>query len=98
MEVLGNEALGKIIKLVDETKFLLDMECKTFQGKKAKPPGCFLNILSVGGMGKSISCSSLERGHFRFKLEVICFFFVTEAIWYRNIKILSILCQRLYSV
>lgn len=52
MEVLGNEALGKIIKLVDETKFLLDLECKTFSGKRAKRPGSILNILSVGGLGK----------------------------------------------
>lgn len=90
MEVLGNEALGKIIKLVDETKFLLDMECKTFQGKKAKPPGCFLNILSVGGMGKDISsCSSSERGYFRCKLEVI-HVLITDAIWHRDIKIHSI--------
>lgn len=62
MEVLGNEALGKIIKLVDETKFLLDMECKTFQGKKAKSPGCFLNILSVGGMGKEMPLLVLHSG------------------------------------
>ncbi|KAF4084565.1 hypothetical protein AMELA_G00107550 [Ameiurus melas] len=49
MEVLGNEALGKIIKLVDENKFLLDLECKTFSGKRAKRPGSILNILSAGG-------------------------------------------------
>lgn len=52
MEVLGNEALGKIIKLVEETRFLLDLECKTFSGKRAKRPGCVLNILSVGGLGE----------------------------------------------
>lgn len=51
MEVLGNEALGKIIKLVDENKFLLDLECKTFSGKRAKRPGSILNILSAGGPG-----------------------------------------------
>lgn len=51
MEVLGNEALGKIIKLVDENKFLLDLECKTFSGKRAKHPGSILNILSAGGPG-----------------------------------------------
>lgn len=51
MEVLGNEALGKIIKLVDENRFLLDMEFKTFSGKRAKRPGGILNILSAGGPG-----------------------------------------------
>ncbi len=56
MEVLGNEALGKIIKLVDETKFLFDLECKTFSGRRAKRPGSILNILSVGGLGKKTFC------------------------------------------
>lgn len=51
MEVLGNEALGKIIKLVEENSFLLDLECKTFSGKRAKHPGSILNILSAGGPG-----------------------------------------------
>lgn len=55
MEILGNEALGKIMKIVDDTKFLMDFGCKSFKGfkgKKAKPQGSILNILSVGGMGK----------------------------------------------
>ncbi|KAF5891368.1 serine-rich coiled-coil domain-containing protein 2 isoform X1, partial [Clarias magur] len=69
MEVLGNEALGKIIKLVDENRFLLDLECKTFSGKRAKPPGSVLNILSAGrpedehsydGRGRS---SEARSGH-----------------------------------
>ncbi|KAF7693724.1 hypothetical protein HF521_007477 [Silurus meridionalis] len=49
MEVLGNEALGKIIRLVEDKKFLLDLECKTFSGKRAKRPGSILNILSAEG-------------------------------------------------
>lgn len=52
MEVLGNEALGKIVKLVDETKFLLDLECKTFSGKRAKQTGRVLNVLSAGELGE----------------------------------------------
>uniref|UniRef100_A0A8C2FHM5 Post-GPI attachment to proteins factor 3 n=1 Tax=Cyprinus carpio TaxID=7962 RepID=A0A8C2FHM5_CYPCA len=61
MEVLGNEALGKIIKLVDETKFLLDLECKTFSGKRAKRPGSILNILSVGGLEEEHSYDGSAR-------------------------------------
>ncbi|KAL6474847.1 hypothetical protein MHYP_G00158870 [Metynnis hypsauchen] len=61
MEVLGNEALGKIIKLVDETKFLLDLECKTFSGKRAKQPGSILNILSVGGLEEEHSYDGCGR-------------------------------------
>uniref|UniRef100_A0A8C7ILL0 Zinc finger protein 501 n=1 Tax=Oncorhynchus kisutch TaxID=8019 RepID=A0A8C7ILL0_ONCKI len=58
MEVLGNEALGKIMKIVDETKFLMDFESKSFKGhrgKKAKPQASILNILSVGGMAEEHS-------------------------------------------
>ncbi|KAK2866185.1 hypothetical protein Q7C36_002241 [Tachysurus vachellii] len=49
MEVLGNEALGKIITLVDEKKFLLDPENKTFSENRVKHLGSILNILSAGG-------------------------------------------------
>ncbi|GAA6085168.1 zinc finger protein OZF [Tachysurus ichikawai] len=49
MEVLGNEALGKIITLVDEKKFLLDPESKTCSENRLKHPGSILNILSAGG-------------------------------------------------
>lgn len=55
MEVLGSEALGKIMKIVDDTKFLMDFESKTLKGhggKKSQPQASILNILSVGGMGK----------------------------------------------
>ena len=55
METLGNEALGKIMKIVDDTKFLMDFEQKSFKavrGRKSKPQASILNILSEGGMGK----------------------------------------------
>ncbi|XP_020316546.1 zinc finger protein OZF isoform X1 [Oncorhynchus kisutch] len=58
MEVLGSEALGKIIKIMDDTKFLMDFESKTFKEhgrKKAKPQASILNILSVGGMAEEHS-------------------------------------------
>ncbi|CAB1338055.1 unnamed protein product [Coregonus sp. 'balchen'] len=56
MEVLGNEALGKIIKIVDDTTFLMDFESfKGHGGKKAKPQASILNILSVGGMAEEHS-------------------------------------------
>ncbi|XP_056626612.1 zinc finger protein 836-like [Triplophysa dalaica] len=61
MEILGNEALGKIIKLVDETRFLLGLECKTFSGKRAKRPGCVLNILSAGGLEEEHSYDGSAR-------------------------------------
>lgn len=66
MEVLGNEALGKIIKLVDEKKFLSDLECKTFSGDKAEHPGSILNILSAGGPGMYLLLHILHYTHTAF--------------------------------
>ncbi|XP_046888101.1 zinc finger protein OZF isoform X3 [Hypomesus transpacificus] len=58
METLGNEALGKIMKIVDDTKFLMDFEQKSFKavrGRKSKPQASILNILSEGGMAEEHS-------------------------------------------
>ncbi|KAJ7987617.1 hypothetical protein DPEC_G00328330 [Dallia pectoralis] len=58
MEVLGNEALGKIMKIVDDTKFPVDLHPRhlnVHRGKKAKPQASILNILSVGGLAEEHS-------------------------------------------
>lgn len=54
METLGNEALGKIMKIVDDTKFLMEFEQRSFKTSRGRksPRTSVLNILSDGGVGR----------------------------------------------
>lgn len=49
METLGNEALGKILNIVDEAKLLVELESR--RGGK-RPQTSFLNILNNKRVGR----------------------------------------------
>ena len=53
METLGNEAMGKIMKIVEDTKFLMEFEQRSFKTSRGRkrPQMSVLNILSDGGVG-----------------------------------------------
>ena len=54
METLGNEAMGKIMKIVEDTKFLMEFEQRSFKSSRGRkrPQTSVLNILSDGGVGR----------------------------------------------
>lgn len=53
METLGNEALGKIMNIVHDTRFLMDFEQKAARSSRGrrKPQTSVLNILSDARVG-----------------------------------------------
>ncbi|KAG7277121.1 hypothetical protein CRUP_024949, partial [Coryphaenoides rupestris] len=63
METLGNEALGKIMKIVDDTKFLMEFEQRSFKTSRGRksPRTSVLNILSDGGVEAEHSYGAAEK-------------------------------------
>lgn len=65
METLGNEALGKIMNIVDEAKLLVELE----SGKGSKrPQTSVLNVLSTARVGTYAGPPPASRVHRSGKL------------------------------